>query len=459
MYENPPRLVGQRRAAIEGLLHDPDHYVKIKIAQSLLADGFVVEDEAFDRWGNRRLRVTESGRAAFARGRGSSFGEEATGVERGRGGQFAAVPKCDFCGKPITGGHHSDTRVCDNSDGPGFYLCDRVRCVGARDALEKHQGLSALAEHYTRQRALNDGLVPNARGDLAPGEHLETRHVLAGAYRGRQEERVTLTHAVVVDADERSVRTLCRQPVDRMGDTYGESAEELAMPPTCPRCLERWTKLQGHTPNATIYGRKHTIRRGFLLVPQQMTGPGGKVYEVDLEYQVWDAETGDPVEGSRTIEGERHGDRLVVGDPHRDTRLFEYTVATQPTSESNDFWRGYQTALGDRQWHEEGKSRKYIAKTRAWWDGYNDGHRGKRDPNTGYTPNATVYYVWVLDYRGVPLNEGPYGPYNLTAGKQYARIGATEGEHDRAVSVGRDPESSGFEIIRRYRRGTGEQVL
>jgi len=139
---------------------------------------------------------------------------------------------------------------------------------------------------------------------------------------------------------------------------------------------------------STIYGRKHTIRRGFLLVPQSMTGPGGKVYEVDLEYQVWDAETGRPVEDSRTLEGELQGSRLLVGDPHRDTRLYEYTVATQPTSESSDSWKGFRAALGDRQWHVEGKSKKYYGQTRAWWDGYNQGHREKRDPSAGYTPNA-----------------------------------------------------------------------
>lgn len=139
---------------------------------------------------------------------------------------------------------------------------------------------------------------------------------------------------------------------------------------------------------ATIYGRKHTIRRGYLLVPQEMTGHGGKVYTVDLEYQVFDGETGAPTQDTRTIEGELHGQRLIVGDPHRDTRLYEYTVDARPTSESEDYWHGYQAALGDRQWHREGSSKKYYANTLAWWDGYNQGHRDKRDPGAGYTPNA-----------------------------------------------------------------------
>ncbi len=140
--------------------------------------------------------------------------------------------------------------------------------------------------------------------------------------------------------------------------------------------------------NATIYGRRFDIRRGFLLMPKTMTGPNGKTYTVDLEFQVWDAETGAPIEDTRRVEGELHGDRLVIGDPHRDTRLFEYKVAAQPTSESENYWKGYRAALADRQWHLEGKSKKYYGQTQAWWDGYNQGHRDKKDPSAGHTPNA-----------------------------------------------------------------------
>jgi len=292
-----------------------------------------------------------------------------------------------------------------------------------------------------------------------------------------------------------------------------------------------------HTPNATIYGRKYTIRRGYLLVPQEMTGPGGKVYTVDLEYQVFDGETGaTQPDFSGTVEGELHRDRLIVGDPHRDTRLYEYTVASQPTSESNNYWRGYQAALGDRQWHKEGQSKKYYANTQEWWDGYNQGHRDKRDPSAGYAPNGASdteyrgcrievienatqlgyytgegmrrrsgkgrnigrqylihlgeagsggtkmvstmraareyiddyfgpehtpnvgHYVWVLNHDGTPKDEGPYGPKDLESAKTYARIAATKGAHDRAVSRGLDPQGQGFEIVRVYQRGTGERV-
>jgi len=361
---------------------------------------------------------------------------------------------------------------------------------------------------------------------------------------------------------------------------------------------------------ATIYGRKHTIRRGYLLVPQEMTGPSGKIYTVDLEYQVFDSETGAPISDTGTVEGEQHGNRLIVGDPHRDTRLFEYTIAAQPTAESRDYWRGYQAALGDRQWHREGSGKKYYAQTQSWWDGYNQGHRDKRDPSAseivegfrpnegsnmvvlteedyealspaqqkawpGYTygmtyetwdeealeagdtddkgwlteetdveplpsleellrssdiqykswlewsssppdgrswivgdeeedmrtgdrtlhelfirrvdkrplsdeeiryiteqlglygyrrntqrSNAADHYVWVLGRSGEPLStEGPYGPYALSRAETFARIAATKGAHDRAVSRGLDPLASTFTIVRRYRAGTGERTL
>ncbi len=78
-----------------------------------------------------------------------------------------------------------------------------------------------------------------------------------------------------------------------------------------------------------------------------------------------------------------------------------------------------------------------------------------------HKPNhSAVYYVWLIDYRGVPLEtEGPYGPMSLDRAAAFARIGAKEGGHDRAISIGREIMSDGFEIVRRYRRGTGERIL
>lgn len=77
------------------------------------------------------------------------------------------------------------------------------------------------------------------------------------------------------------------------------------------------------------------------------------------------------------------------------------------------------------------------------------------------TPNGRSHYVWALRVgSSTPLStEGPYGPMSPQEASQYARISATEGIHDRAVSVGKDPEASGFRIVRRYAAGTGERLI
>jgi len=76
-----------------------------------------------------------------------------------------------------------------------------------------------------------------------------------------------------------------------------------------------------------------------------------------------------------------------------------------------------------------------------------------------YQRNAG-YFVWALSGSKPLTSEGPWGPYGtLESAKTFARIGATEGKHDRAVSLGRDPKAAGFRIVRRYERGTGESLL
>jgi hypothetical protein len=78
----------------------------------------------------------------------------------------------------------------------------------------------------------------------------------------------------------------------------------------------------------------------------------------------------------------------------------------------------------------------------------------------GMDPNAS-YYVWVVaPHSDTPLSsEGPYGPHPLRIAEQMARIGATEGVHDRAVSLGRDPEAHGFRIERRYQARSGKRLV
>jgi hypothetical protein len=78
-----------------------------------------------------------------------------------------------------------------------------------------------------------------------------------------------------------------------------------------------------------------------------------------------------------------------------------------------------------------------------------------------YADNGSGYYVWALA-RGSdqPLAEDPWGPYDTLEGaKTFARIGATEGAHDRAVSLGADPQAPGFRIVRRYKAKSGARVV
>jgi hypothetical protein len=72
---------------------------------------------------------------------------------------------------------------------------------------------------------------------------------------------------------------------------------------------------------------------------------------------------------------------------------------------------------------------------------------------------AEQYWVWALDRDNMPLDtEGPWGPYDAQTARTYARISATEGSHDRAVSHGKDPRAGSFEIMRIYRAGSGEHI-
>lgn len=67
-------------------------------------------------------------------------------------GQYRKTAKCDACGKPVGTNYYTDDEVCGGSDGPGFYLCDRKRCMSKRD-LPTVEARRAL---YTAQREANE---------------------------------------------------------------------------------------------------------------------------------------------------------------------------------------------------------------------------------------------------------------------------------------------------------------
>jgi len=88
----------------------------------------------------------------------------------------------------------------------------------------------------------------------------------------------------------------------------------------------------------------------------------------------------------------------------------------------------------------------------------------KREKLAEYAPNvrgAGSYWVWLVQPgTNQPMtSEGPHGPHDLRGAKTFARIGATKGSHDRAVSKGRDPRAPGFEIVRVYRAGSGNRAV
>jgi len=50
-------------------------------------------------------------------------------------GRYVGTERCDLCGKPVGTDYMTDGEVCGTGDGPGFYLCERRRCVAARAGL------------------------------------------------------------------------------------------------------------------------------------------------------------------------------------------------------------------------------------------------------------------------------------------------------------------------------------
>jgi hypothetical protein len=98
---------------------------------------------------------------------------------------------------------------------------------------------------------------------------------------------------------------------------------------------------------------------------------------------------------------------------------------------------------------------EYLAQHYEQWAEEEEDELAEQRGYSEYEDNPSAYYVWVLDDACRPI-EGPYGPYSKDTAKQYARISATQGRHDRAVSVGSSPEA---DIIRIYEGGTGEKLV
>lgn len=69
--------------------------------------------------------------------------------DRNAAGKYKSTPLCDACNKPVGTNYYTDEQACGNSDGPGFYLCERALCKMIRDGLD----VEGRRELYTMRRA------------------------------------------------------------------------------------------------------------------------------------------------------------------------------------------------------------------------------------------------------------------------------------------------------------------
>lgn len=79
--------------------------------------------------------------------------------------------------------------------------------------------------------------------------------------------------------------------------------------------------------------------------------------------------------------------------------------------------------------------------------------RLEKTADRGRAANPAEYFVWERGAGGRLTQIG--GPLSLKSAKTFARIGATEGKHDRIVTRGQ----RGRLVIRKYEAGTGERLV
>jgi len=237
-------------------------------------------------------------------------------------------------------------------------------------------------------------------------DHVETRGVLAGAYRGKDfSVRPTYTHLVFVGPRGEERGTGCR--VDNLVDTYGHDEAFLRSRPTCPTCAKKWDKIPEE-----LRGRRD--ERG----EQQ---PVLEVGRLLLRL----------VDTPRiSYAGFQGGKILRVGPKNVRVRI---VFRTRP----------------DGPWFEQ---EHLVPKDDILETAPDDGTVfAERTPNGGH-------YVWIIDSSGDPVQgEGPYGPFERMDAESFARIGATKGRHSRVVTRGLRPEHAGFKLVAEYNAGTGEK--
>jgi hypothetical protein len=122
------------------------------------------------------------------------------------------------------------------------------------------------------------------------------------------------------------------------------------------------------------------IDKGWLIQMVEVSVDGsvytdkkGEPYMALLRFQVYD-ESGAPATLSYSGVGLVDGARIVIGDPHRDTKLLEAKVDRQASSESWDQYLGFKEAITEKRspTAKQYQSRVALA-SRMWADGYQQG--------------------------------------------------------------------------------------
>lgn len=300
-------------------------------------------------------------------------------------------------------------------------------------------------------------------------DHVETRGVLAGAYLPRHldQGRGTLTHLIFIGPppgyDE--LRTGCRQPVDHMVDMYGSSLSESAARPTCPTCAQKWEKipsdLRGRRPEGEMSpngGRKLVT----TSPSPPETNPG---FQLGLDgrskYTQFSWSRAVALAKKEKESGSSNALRVVLQILRWDPQGKQVDYVERDAAELTEAKQEARAwvAAGGSMAEVRGVASRIFAQ-RGFGDKtvWNLLTVEPAEEEQGMSPNGG-YYVWVLDAQGNPLLEGPYGPHELESARSLARIGATKGKHDRAVSLGLRPTEKSFQIVGQYKAGSGERVL
>ncbi len=338
----------------------------------------------------------------------------------------------------------------------------------------------------------------------------ETRGVLAGQYRARDlSERTLLTHTAWPETDDAICGTV---KSGALTDAYADP-DGLQLRPTCPRCLAKDPRFTTHSPNesgsdASMDPEKRKWQRYRIdlgIRPEcELCGHSNWVYQLRplgwtcQRHREWFLDERDLKEPEHTPNEDLTW-REVYARGYRDAEARGLQSWQAREEASRAAWSDYEARTGRKPYARNASAQHHAVPNPPLWESDDEAqymrlldkydhemekamaledsgfsargaiHRRAAEAaereaariSHRYAANGQGYYVWALAVGSdEPLAEGPWGPYDsLDSAKTFARIGATEGAHDRAVSVGVDPKASGFRIVRRYEAGSGERLL